>query len=849
MPDISRKKTVLLTPNRRLAQYLLHKTNLAHSNFEIKTWETPNILPMNTWLAECWQQNLNPRILLTEQQEHFLWKTTITEISGDEFSEYAALAQDALRLIYAWQLDIATWQPAQLSEDIRLFLRWHKAILEKREAHGWILQAELPNLLSPKTMQLPSTIELFGFEELSPQLKVLFADLEKHNCKVIIHNQNWQQSSCSKIGFNDADAEFYAMARWAKQLQHNQPQANIGCIVHNLTELRPTIERVFNEVFSNNVAFNISAGKSLISYPIIDFALTLLALENPISLPTLSKILLSPFFADAAAEYSARSILDLELRQANKTHFSISDLINATKHVKNISFIINVLQKLPYKNDNSQASVSEWIEIFIAELQKLGFLEGYQLDRTEQQTLARFQKLLQEFTQLGLCLQQSGVLDRRQCLTALQSFVARTTFQPATEAVRINILGMLEAGGINFDYLWVMGMDHENWPQSAKPNPFIPLAIQRQHQLAHSSAERELQFCTNLTQRFSQSAHKVIFSYQKQREDRALSPSPLITNFKEITLDNLSLFPFVPTIESIRVDKNLETIKDEMAPALLATELTHGGSKILDLQSSCPFRAFANIRLHAEEIPLPDFGIGKKQRGALVHAILETFWQKVKTHAALCALSDEELTKQINMCIRKAFAQFAINKELGLLEKTFLQNLIWRFLEAEKQREPFIVLATEQTIPMQFDQLKFNLRVDRIDQLADQELLVLDYKTSKALPSLQTWFDVRPQNIQLPLYAVALDKVKNIAFAQINAEKVIFRKIDLECIRNLLQKLGKIDADTMLNWQTLISSWTQIFKRLAADFIAGYAKVDPIDQKVCANCNLQPLCRICANAK
>ena len=52
--------------------------------------------------------------------------------------------------------------------------------------------------------------------------------------------------------------------------------------------------------------------------------------------------------------------------------------------------------------------------------------------------------------------------------------------------------------GLRFDHLWVMGLHHEAWPQSANPNPFLPIALQREHKLPHSSADRELEFAAKV---------------------------------------------------------------------------------------------------------------------------------------------------------------------------------------------------------------------------------------------------------------------------------------------------------------------------------------------------------------
>jgi len=45
-------------------------------------------------------------------------------------------------------------------------------------------------------------------------------------------------------------------------------------------------------------------------------------------------------------------------------------------------------------------------------------------------------------------------------------------------------------------------------------------------------------------------------------------------------------------------------------------------------------------------------------------------------------------------------------------------------------------------------------------------------------------------------------------------------------------------------WHENRSAWPEIFTQLAADFLAGEASVNPIDEKVCQYCGLHSLCRL-----
>lgn len=92
----------------------------------------------------------------------------------------------------------------------------------------------------------------------------------------------------------------------------------------------------------------------------------------------------------------------------------------------------------------------------------------------------------------------------------------------------MQVMGALEASGLRFDHLWVAGFHDEARPGPPKPNPFLPVRLQREGGLPRCSAERELEFAALITRRLLASAPDVVVSYPLLVEDHEVSPSPLI---------------------------------------------------------------------------------------------------------------------------------------------------------------------------------------------------------------------------------------------------------------------------------------------------------------------------------
>jgi ATP-dependent helicase/nuclease subunit B len=68
---------------------------------------------------------------------------------------------------------------------------------------------------------------------------------------------------------------------------------------------------------------------------------------------------------------------------------------------------------------------------------------------------------------------------------------------------------------------------------------------------------------------------------------------------------------------------------------------------------------------------------------------------------------------------------------------------------------PFRVQAVEQRAAFAVGPLTFDVRIDRVDELADGTLVIIDYKTGERATSAD-WFGARLRDAQVPLYASML---------------------------------------------------------------------------------------------
>ena len=395
-----------------------------------------------------------------------------------------------------------------------------------------------------------------GFTEIAPQYQHLLKVCELWVAGSIILNHHHAIKRLN-IGLTHTETEIRTMARWAKSLLNESE--SIACIIPKLETIREQVSQIFSDVF-NGSQFNISAGKSLVSYPIIHDALAFLKLNpHSISLTTLSSLLRSPFIGEAEREQYKRAQFDNRLRNSNITSLSLKQLMEPDTRYNIQNFcpllakrIKNFMEELE-EYQNKILPISTWVPIFLKLLSQIGWPGERSLNSHEYQVIQNsWLPLLNEYTTFDNLLEKQTYTQALHYLTCL---VSNTVFQPESPEASVHILGLLEAAEIPFEHSWVMGLDDTTWPSRPKPNPFIPLRLQKSLNMPNASAERELLYCKQLTKQLQQSATHVIFSYPIQCDDAELRPSALLKHYNEITEEKLILSSYIsPAEKFIKLD-------------------------------------------------------------------------------------------------------------------------------------------------------------------------------------------------------------------------------------------------------------------------------------------------------
>jgi probable DNA repair protein len=865
---------VVVTPNRRLAAQLRREYDARQVEAGHSAWPTADILPFSAFVERAYGDALYSShtaalpILLAPAQEQALWENLIRESESGEallaIPETAALAREAWQLAHAWGL-LPRLAKFPLNEDGKAFQQWaqrYQAITRReRQTDGARLPDVVAALLARPEIRKPSSLIHYGFDLVMPQQDALFRALVAAGCEVAAAGPAPREGERRRVACADSTEEIRRAAAWARARLETGRAARIGIVAPELAKHRKTIERCFSAVMEPDYAlpgsrhpvlpFNISLGEALSSYPLVNAAFLALELAGrEIDFERASRLIRSPFLAGAEAELSRRARLDAGLRKSAEPVVTLDRLLVLIAR-EDVSCPV-LAQRLSALAEFRKARLfggqphSAWARAISEALAVIGFPGERGLDSTEFQALAKWHEIVAEFAALDRVVPRSGYGD---AVSRLRRMTADALFQPETPEVPIQVLGELEATGMEFDHLWVMGLSDETWPRGPRPNPFLPVELQRAAGVPQGSAAGMLELARRLTGEWLRCAGEVVLSYPQREDDRNFKPSSLIVAVPEQALPLPDYASYRDAVHGLR---SIERNEDARAPALGAAAIVGGGTAVIKDHAACPFRAFALHRLDARGLDEPHAGLDALERGTLVHRVLALVWAQLKTKAALEAITGADLDVLLRQSAENAIARIrrerptVLSGRFAEIEKRRLMRLAHAWLAVEKARGSFTVLATEDKRRIEIGGLVLNARLDRVDEIGDGRRIVIDYKTGKA--STGAMVGARPEEPQLPLYLVSTEPdAVAVAFAQVRTGDLKFAGLarDADALpdaRTLPD--GKL-KQAEPSWAQQVEAWRADLSRIAAGFAGGDAAVDPKRYpNTCLYCDVKPFCRI-----
>ena len=810
-------------------------------------------MSLSQWWHHCrthidpWQENTAS--LLDTAQELELWVQCIRETRASETllrpRSAARLARDAWHNLLAWQIDWRTGAvAAQFSYnlDAELFVQWATRFEQLCEE----TQLSVPDtqIMGLANSCRQHTLVLLEFDELPPLQR---SALNQQAQQLIEHSESGPSAHRIIHSCENREQELYAAARWAKQVLESQADARIGVLLEDVASQRLRFERILRDTLQPELdreaglPVNFSAGVALSTTPLVSTALSLLELiSGDTGVEELSTVLHSRY--RYTTERTAEAQMLQKLYRNGRADIGRNNLHWFTR---DLALGKTLLEFSQHQQLSRQHYACAWSHLFSKCLTQLGWPGTTALNSSEYQMMEHWQSCLDKFAGLE---RVSGALDFESALGLLRQVCTDTVFQIQTRDTQLQVLGLLEATGMQFDYLWIIGTGQNDWPATPNPNPFIPIRLQRDAGMPHADSQREREFAQRMLQRFSHACVELHASYASLTDGIEQGPSTLFDGFRQCDETG----PTESMQRWIQRSANVATDRVEFpAPPVNSEELEtlRGGSSLIQDQSLCGFRAFVQQRLQVRALPELSHSLTAADRGNLLHTALNNLWGHFPNQSALKA-RESEWQQSIDQAVEAALAEFrgSIDQTDALiltLEKKRLQQLLVKWLEVESQREEFSVLAREQEQILELGPLRLRLRIDRVDRLENGELLIIDYKSAAA--EIRYWMGDRPTQPQLPLYAHTLKKdCAGISFALVRTDEPGFLGLaKSEAVDGISTNIAKASSGAAESWDGMQSHWQRVLEALAQAFLDGSAAVDPPDiNSSCSYCGLQSVCRI-----
>jgi ATP-dependent helicase/nuclease subunit B len=883
MRELLDRGGLILTANARAARALHLRYAEDRQAEHAMAWPTPQILDLHSWLTEQWNALLltgtEDRLLLNHVQEHALWQRIIRPLMAKfsliEPAQMATLAEQAYSLLAAYsalgRLNDTIWMAEPYAEP-EVFRQWSRSFEQECKRHRWLPQCELMEAVSYAlrwcSIAPPPEIGWLGFDRATPAEEALQAALEARGARQQVLTWEMEQLAPPTLYAAQSERdETAACASWVRARLASAPTARIGVLMPDLASRRAQLERDLYSLLSPqqfpitagaapSLPFEFSLGQPLAQVPLVHAALLLLRwLRQPLTQQEISWLLLSSTLGAAQGDPARDALAHLDTKLRNATcappEMTLEALLRwpqgGTLAVNLLFRDLGAMLEEHRRVSRRAAAAGEWVRRIGNLLRVARWGERSDASSLQFQARQAWNRLLDSVASLDFA---NEPLDFESFLKTLERTAQETIFAPESQDAPVQVMGVYAASGQSFDAVWFLGATDSAWPASGRQNPLLPIALQRELGMPHTSAAENTALAHRAMERIAESCGEAIYSYAQMSGDAMERPSPLVSSF-------------VPADFAMARDTphamQLETVPDDAWIPISQTGAASGGQMPLKRQADCPFQAFTFHRLRVRELSIAGRGLSAGERGTLIHKVLEGVWSRdigghahLTSHADLLNATQAETLRPLvaqhtAAAIRSMHAERGDRWQRAYLkaEEERASDLVMDWLAFESGRQPFQIVAAEKKIDMFVGDLALRVRADRIDRVSGGELLI-DYKTGDV--STTSWEGPRPEQPQLPLYA-AFGGTTNLigaVFAQVRRPKLTFKGRVDDARTNLLRTLENKDPLVSTSYTAeLVEEWRGTLLNLAESFVRGEAQVDPhIYPKSCLYCPLHGVCRV-----
>ncbi len=776
----ARGGAAILTARGRLARRVLHRYRLENIREGLSGWPSPDIYGLRRWVRTLHQELWEPGRPLSKATALRLWHDTATAISppgglAPSPGLYLQL-QEAFDMLAEYGMEggrdeafgaLAEWR-SRAAAAFRDRLR-SEAVWPWAAVVAGVIDAVRDGRLS-----VPDRLILAGIARPTPLEASLFAALEEKTSVSVykagraidgappVRVYATPEQECLAVSAQVLDAWNDGCRRLGIAVL-DQAYASIlaGCL-DELAAGEPLREGALR--------YNLAVGVALTGHPLFRTALLPLRVPGePDPGPLLASLLSSPYVRpDLAAERKA--ILDI-LWKAGRS-------AGPGKTIRALA-----ARGLPFGNletmtDSGERPLAEWLDGLAAVWNDMGFprFSGRDARATDVLAWDHLQAVLADLRRDAGAV-RARASDAAAWLAAAANGVQ--VIEKTPETAGIQVLPAAEAMGLAFDVLWIVGCHGGALPASARDYPFLSPA--ERSALAETTPEGQWNAAVeDLEQLLAGSSSIRISRAAQAGDEEPYLDSPLVPDEAAgsgggITVD---LWKSPPSawlragwlrggFEGLASPRNPASLgaSEKIGTGLPPSMTVTGGLQVL---MQCPFQFFCGVLARLEPVPDRALGIAPRDRGSLVHDILNGVVRAMleddrgwpDDDGAVVRLLEETTLRVIDRTAgRDAATPYWAAERARLLGDGRVPGILAEWLEKERQRarEGWRFKGAE----VKFDGVSVGAgrtalsgRVDRIDARDGEGMALWDYKTGDPPNPAEFFTDMA--HPQLPAYAAAL---------------------------------------------------------------------------------------------
>jgi len=825
------------------------------------------VLALHDFINSLFKKHANiymPYRILNGIEEKLLWESSIKQYKKSFFdlSNIENLSETAIqanRLIDQFNIGENTLKSEERSEEHTFFNAWRLIFKKYCSDKNVITFNDLLKIteehIKNGDISIEHPLHFVNFEFIAP-IEESFIEACKTQVDIEFFKASQTTPYIESRVFLNEEHECMQIVEWCKtQIENNKkilivtPQ--LDQIIDRLTSM---LDKTFHpETFTPSLSqekriyqFSLNTPLFHLSMVYLNFKLIELAARGTSKINELKNILSHSGWSESK-ELCRRYRLINYLERKRRGNISIKDLIEMSELIEDLNDEIPYLKThlnqiyASHHEWRIKRNPSGWIKAFDMYLKNIQSSLLNPKDAFEESIYEVWNKTNETIASLDNLM---GEISIQEMLDVLQYYLKKTTHQHQHQGnFKIDILGFHESVYEKYDATWIMNLNEHHWPIPHQYNPFIPIKIQHDRHI--STHEKRHLNASKILDKFIHTSPFVTLSYAKKMGEEEIFPSPTLYSFVSSKLLEDTNFKY----KKNKLNHGfIEYIEDNTSNKIEVQKTVKSGIKLLEAQSICPAWAFYEFRLGAKQIEDEDEeNLTTRLRGNLFHKTLEEFWTEYKSSSLVSALNEKELSKKIQEITHKNISIEKKNyprilSEFFNIEEMRLISYLEKWIRHELKRGDFEVKETEKNIPIHLGCLNFNIKIDRIDEV-NQNNIVIDYK-SGTTKTLNEWFLNAYGELQMPFYALfASNKpIDAIAIGVINAAKPQWIGIGRD--KDLLQGIKDSTATQYQSWDDLIGFWKCRIDDAIKSYESGNAAVKFTREKDIAYCQVKPILRL-----